>query len=125
MFKQSLFLLLSFLTLSLVAMEESKNTRLKPSVQAVNSIIVNSLKQSWNIPITATTTILDIKNWLLTSEGILVEQQHLSAQWKEWFFWYKHSLELQDTENTSNIMNIFNTNQFILRLKLRTINNNN
>lgn len=123
MFKQSLFLLLSFSAISLVAMEEANDMSLKPWVQAATTITVNNLKQSWNIPITATTTISDAKNWLHTNEGIPVEQQHLSARWTECFFWFKHSLELRDTENVKNIMDMFNTDQFSLRLKLRQVTN--
>lgn len=134
MFKQSLLLLLlSLSALSLSAMEEIKhnlNTKnasssMQPWVQTATEITVSTLKQSWTIPIAATTTISDTKNWLLANEGIPVGQQHLSARWAEWFFWHKYSLELKDTENVKNVMDIFNTNQFALCLKLRIATNNN
>lgn len=98
---------------------------MQPWVQAVTNITVNTLKQSWTIPITNTTTISNAKHLLYDREGIPVEQQQLFAQWTEWLFWHKNSLELEDTENVKNVMDIFNTNQFALCLKLRIATNNN
>jgi len=89
----------------------------KDWVQKATSIRVDigaKSGMSENYPITATTTILDIKNNVHTDNGIPTANQRAHALWSKPLtggFIRECSRELRDDETVKSVMNDFNTNR--------------
>lgn len=127
MFHKITFLSLSLAPLSMLAMEPQQ---MAPWVQNAKTVTVRTALKTLNdgIEITDKSTIADLKVSLHDREGIPTDQQSIHPLFTSWktlkLIDYRGPV-LQDNENIKQVMNLFNTNRFILFLSLRKIQNQN
>jgi|GEM_PF-3627676 len=89
------------------------------------TVLAHLDKESFDIPINNTNTMLDLKNHLRGELGVPVGQQVLIASWKTWKLtlagWATdYSVPLANDLNVREVMNLYNTTTFRLILQ-RTI----
>lgn len=109
MLKKIRFLFVVALVMPLYAMHEEE---LPFWLVAANTVSFETKKKGvFKVPITNTTTISDIKCYLLHNKGIPIEMLHIEPIANTWIL---DQLVLSDRTNIKYLMQIYNTNCFYL-----------